>query len=267
MCISFAAYVWFGNASGPGSVQGTDRTGSPVSPGYCGVSSCHGGGNFSTDVAIQLLDENSDPVTEYTPATTYTLRISIAATGAEGFGFQAVALTESNAGAGEFGAPAAGIQVITISNREYAEHSSRSSTSSFEIDWTAPDAGSGAITFYAAGNAVNGDSNFTGDDPDTSSLVIGEGLASGLRDQIASRLNLKIFPSLTQTAITAQWSGEVTADKIAINDLTGQTYYIENIKSGSVTEMNIPVYNLPSGIYFVKLLTSQGFQTQKFVKI
>lgn len=267
MCISFAAYVWFGNASGPGEVQNSDRTGSPVSPGYCGVSSCHGGGNFNTDVAIQLLDENSDTITEYTPATTYTLRISIAATGAEGFGFQAVALTESNAGAGEFGDPAEGTQVVTISNRDYFEHSSRSSASSFEIDWTAPDAGSGAITFYTAGNAVNGDFEFTGDDPDTSSLTIAEGLASGLRDQITSRLNLRIFPSLTQSAVTAQWSGEVTADKIAIHDLTGQTYYIENINSGSITEMNIPVYNLPAGIYFVRLLTNQGFQTQKFVKI
>ncbi len=265
--MSFAAYVWFGNASGPGSEQSTDRTGSPVSPGYCGVSDCHGGGDFGTDVAIQLLDENSDPVAEYTPATTYTLRISIAATGAAGFGFQAVALTESNAGAGEFGDPADGIQVITISERDYAEHSSRSSTPNFEIDWTAPEAGSGTITFYAAGNAVNGDSDFTGDDPDTSSLVITEGLSSGLRDQIASRLNLRIFPSLTQSAVTAQWSGEVTAEKIAIHDLTGQPYYIENIKSGSISEMNIPVYNLPAGIYFVRLLSNEGFQTQKFVKI
>jgi hypothetical protein len=265
--MSFAAYVWFGNASGPGSVQNTDRTGSPVSPGYCGVSSCHGGGDFGTNVAIQLLDENRDTITEYIPATTYTLRISIAATGAEGFGFQAVALTESNAGAGEFGVPADGTQVITISNRDYAEHSSRSNTNSFEIDWTAPDAGSGAITFYAAGNAVNGDFDFTGDDPDTSSLNIMEGLSSGLRDQIANQLNLRIFPSLPQSIITAQWSREVTVDKIAINDLTGQTYYVENIKSGSITEMNIPVYNLPAGIYFVRLLTSKGFQTQKFVKI
>lgn len=265
MLMALACYTWFGNASGPGKVQNTDRTGSPLSPGYC--NACHSGGSFGTDVSLLLVDANNDTVGEYIPANSYTLKVSIAASGAEGYGFQTVPLTSGNIGAGTFGTPAAGTQITSIGPAAYFEHSSRSGAGNFEIEWTAPEAGTGAVTFYAAGNAVNANFGPSGDNADTTSMIIAESLSSGLRDQIAQTLQLEVFPSPAQHEIMTKWSTEVKAELISINDLTGKTYYTEDIKPKSAPALNIPVFELPSGIYFVRLLTSEGFQSQKFVKL
>lgn len=264
----FGCYIWFGNASGPGAFQNLDRTGSPVSPGYCGVSSCHGGGNFGTAVSMELLDANQENVTEYVPGEQYRLIISIAAQGAQNYGFQAVALLDGgNEGAGEFGEAGAGTQITNIDNREYFEHNSPSTSSSFEIDWVAPETGSGDITFYAAGNAVNGNFEPSGDDPDTTSLKVMEGISSGIYDRVAQIVNLEVYPSMAQHEITSRWSPDITADRLTINDLTGRIYYIKEIQADVPAALNIPVYSLPSGIYFVRLTTSAGLQTRKFVKL
>ena len=44
----------------------------------------------------------------------------------------------------------------------------------FEFDWTAPAAGSGPVTFYAAGNAANGNGNNQGDHIYTTNLTLDE---------------------------------------------------------------------------------------------
>jgi hypothetical protein len=265
MLIALASYTWFGNSSGPGKVQNTDRTGSPLSPGYC--NACHSGGSFGTEVSLLLVDSNNDTISEYIPENSYTLKVSVAATGAEGYGFQTVALTSDNLGTGIFGTPASGTQITPIGGVNYFEHSSRSATGNFEIEWTAPEVGTGEVTFYAAGNAVNANFGPSGDNPDTTSLRITESLSSGLRDQIAESLQLEVFPSPAHSEITMKWLSDARAERISINDLTGRTYYSESIKSQSPSALNISVSDLPSGIYFVRLLTAQGFQSQKFVKI
>lgn len=265
MFIALGCYCWFSNASGPGEVQNLDRTGSPVSPGFC--NECHGGGNFGTEVTLQLLNDSDEPVTEYQPSTAYTLKISITATGAEGYGFQSVALAGDNAGAGQFGSPANGTQITSIDSRDYFEHSSRSNTGNFEIEWTAPEAGTGVVTFYAAGNAVNADFDVTGDLPDTTALTIEESIASGLRDNLASNIRLLVFPGFAETEITARWSPEVSAEHLSISDLAGQPLYGQKIRNITDNQLHIPVVDLPTGIYFVRLTTNMGFQTQKFVKL
>ncbi|MCB0689926.1 MAG: T9SS type A sorting domain-containing protein [Saprospiraceae bacterium] len=267
MAVAMACYVWFGNASGPGSEQGLDRTGSPISPGYCGVSSCHGGGNFNTSVSLLLLNADLDTISEYSPGEQYKLRISIAAVGAEGYGMQAVALKADNQGAGAFGDPVSGTRVININGNDYFEHTSTSNSSTFEIDWTAPESGTGDIRFFAAGNAVNRNFQPSGDQADTTSLLVSEGLSSSLHDRITLNADLKIYPSFASTEITSEWSSEVVAKNLTISDLTGKIYRREMFQAQSLPSLNIPVSDLPSSLYFVRLNTDKGLQTQKFIKL
>lgn len=56
----------------------------------------------------------------------------------------------------------------------------------FEFDWTAPQAGAGSVTFYAAGNAANGNGNNQGDYIYTTSLSV---------DEAPSRPALAVPPS------------------------------------------------------------------------
>jgi hypothetical protein len=262
-CLAIGAYMWLGHSSGPGSVQNTDRTGSPLSPDFC--KACHSGGSFGTEVSILLLGEN-DTITEYVPATTYTLQVKVSATGAEGYGFQAVALDINNAGVGAYGTAASGTQVTAVAGVNYFEHSARSASPTFEIEWTAPDAGAGDVTFYAAGNAVNANFQTSGDLPDTAKLVLTEAVSAGLHDQAAALIELQVSPNPSASFIQARWSPQVNATRMEINDLTGKSYYSRSLQNQS-SSSEIAVYNLPAGIYFARLLTDQGYQAIKFVKI
>jgi hypothetical protein len=262
-CLALSSYIWLGHSSGPGEAQNTDRTGSPLSPDFC--KACHGGGNFGTEVSILLLGEN-DTIKEYVPATTYTLQIKIAANGAEGYGFQAVGLDTNNMGVGTYGLPATGTQVTAVAGVNYFEHSARSATPTFEIEWTAPDAGAGDVTFYAAGNAVNANFDISGDLSDTAVFKVTEAVSARLRDQAASLIELQISPNPSISFIQARWSSQVKATEIEINDLTGKSYYSKDLQKSSLSA-EIDVQQLPAGIYFARLTTDQGYQAMKFVKL
>ena len=149
-------FLLMNNAAGPGEVQGKDRTGSPLSEGACNV--CHNDGAFNPAVSVELLKDNQ-PVDKYQPGETYNLKVTISPGQGDppAFGFQAVALSGSNNdNAGSWGTPPTGIQTVTVDNRDYVEHSTPSSSNnSFEVEWTAPQAGTGEVRIYAAGNAVN----------------------------------------------------------------------------------------------------------------
>lgn len=155
--------LWISNAAGPGTVQGIDRTGSPLSPGTCGA--CHADGAFAPSITAQLLD-NGTPVTEYQPDRDYTLRVQITAgTGSPArYGFQAVALSGSgNANVGTFGTNPSGFKKTTIQSRVYIEHSSPRTANVMEFPWKSPSTLGEDIRFYAAGIASNNANGSSGD--------------------------------------------------------------------------------------------------------
>ena len=254
--------IWAGHSSGAGARQDTDRTGGPVASGYC--TNCHSGGAFGTNVNITLL-AGTDTVAEYEPGAAYTLRVDISAEGASGYGFQAVALDSDNNGVGTYGTPGDGIQVTAIGGIDYAEHSARSSSSMFEIEWTAPEAGAGDIGFYAAGNAVNGNGGTSGDEPDTASLTISEAVLSGIAD-IAGDINLQLAPNPATDFIRVQWSdSEVQVRDIRIVSLSGRTLQ-QQVLPSEVGAIEMQVSDYPSGIYFAQVISDQGIQTKRFLK-
>ncbi len=260
----FVAALWVGNASGPGAVQGIDRTGGPIATGFCGNSGCHGGGSFGTTVAITLLD-GTDTISEYEPGSTYTLQVSIVAEGAEGYGFQAVALDTADAGVGSFGAPGDGIQITNLDNIDYIEHSERSASSTFEIEWTAPESGAGDIGFFAAGNAVNADFSIGGDDADTASLVLPEAQSASLRD-IASDLEISLAPNPTTDYLKVSWTSEAAVpQKIKLINNMGQALYQQDINS-HIRNLEMSVAQYPPGIYFVQMISDQGIKTRRLMK-
>ena len=103
---AFLFIILFTNAStGPGANFATGYTGAPFDAGYC--NNCHGGGNFTPQVSLQLLDQASQPVTTYVAGVSYTLNINVSTstglTPNTRYGFQVVAVR----GAGNVNAGAA----------------------------------------------------------------------------------------------------------------------------------------------------------------
>ena len=71
--------------------------------------------------------------------------------------FQSVALKSGNANAGTFTSfSTAASRIANLNGRLYAEQSARSTTGFWSYSWTAPTSGTGNVTFYSVGLAVNG---------------------------------------------------------------------------------------------------------------
>ena len=238
--IVFAACLWFSNSNGPGEIQGVDRTGSPLSPGYC--NDCHSGGNFATNVRMALIDPDGDTISEYVPGAAYTLRVQVLGEGASGYGFQAVALNSDNSGAGSYGAAPDGMQVTTVNGVEYPEHSSRAEDGLFEIEWTAPEEGSGPISFYVAGNAVNGNFDISGDQADTTMVVVEEAVVSSAKDQLVEAFKLQIGPNPVQDYLQVQWDSKVVQpEQLRIVNSIGQVLKAYDLQSfDRLDQMEVP---------------------------
>ena len=155
------------HAGGYAAAEGQGLTGAPGDTKLTNGSdvtcqSCHNSGAFNPSTTLELLNETgTTAVTKYEPTKIYTIRVTInAASGAPvGYGFQMIDIRKSNdANVKSFvAAQAAGIQLTTLTNgRVYAEHNARSSSKTFNVKWKAPASGTGIVTFYAVGNAVNG---------------------------------------------------------------------------------------------------------------
>ncbi|MCB0632404.1 MAG: T9SS type A sorting domain-containing protein, partial [Lewinella sp.] len=254
-----AGSVFFlNNAAGPAEVQGADRTNSPLSNGTsCSLSSCHNSGVYSPGITAQLLDGET-AVSMYEPGKTYTL--SIAITGADeaaGYGFQSVLLYgEGNLNAGDFGTPPAGVQVIPLDDRMYAEQSMRSSSSTFAIDWTAPSEGVGDIRLYAAGNAANGNGSNSGDQGVAlqEPIVFTQAGASSANDRLFSFNEIRLAPNPTRNHVLLTIDNDRPGlYRMSLFDATGKNIQDRNIKlvQGIQSEW-IDLTDQPNGLYLLQ---------------
>lgn len=267
---AFCAVLFLNNSGGAGAAQQADFTGSPLSSGIC--SECHGGGSFAPTVAAQLLKNNA-VVTQYEPGEDYTFRLTITATNGtpSRYGFQAVALrSANNANAGAWDSAPAGTRLTTIANRQYFEHSSPRATSSFDIKWEAPAAGTGAVSFYAVGNAVNGNGGTSGDAAAAlaQALVVSERATSSAFEvkELAAFINAYPNPVGEQLNLTIelQESGRYF---LSIFDTNGKEIQRKTVQllSGKNQE-TLNVENLAAGHYAVRLSDGERVKTQQIVK-
>ncbi len=265
-------FLLINSSSGPGSVQDMDRTGSPLSSGACNVTGCHDAGTFNPSVAIELL-KNNQAVSQYQPGESYDMKVTI--TAGQGtpaaYGFQAVALTgTNNDNTGSWGSPPAGMQSITISNgRTYVEHSTpNSGSNSFMVEWTAPQAGTGDVTFYAAGNAVNLDNDRTGDGAKTIQVTLTEEDPNNTSttEQLS---DLSIFPNPVQDVLIIKINSRVSGKyDLRITDVNGKTIQLDRLElNEGQNEKNINVGDLAKGLYLLHLVGEKEVATQTLLKM
>lgn len=263
-----AALLLTNNSSGPAAVQNLDRTGSPLSPGPCQV--CHNNGAFSPTLTLEVLD-NGAAVAAYEPGRTYTLRVQANATGnPAGYGFQAVALTgDDDLQAGVFSNPAQGIQITPLNGRQYAEHSMRRTSNIFEVDWTAPEAGTGEVRFYSAVVAANGNGTSTADGAAflTSPVALAEGPASSAEENELFEA-FTIFPNPVAARLNLRFQSRETGEyQLRIVNLQGQSLLERRIEVAAGEQVQgLEVSALPAGIYTVQLTDGRRVSSRKVIK-
>ena len=147
----------FAFSSGPPD----EKTGAP-NEGTCAQAGCHAGNDLNVSGGLLML---TTPET-YVPKEVYTIVVNLSRDGQSRWGFQMTALDANGTRAGSFTADTEGnTQLSETNSKQYIKHTSAGTAQgtndmhSWELQWTAPDADIGPITFYAAGNASNGNFN------------------------------------------------------------------------------------------------------------
>jgi hypothetical protein len=192
-------------------------------PGESDCTECHT--SFALNSGQGSLKVQPDSLT-YTPGQTMKIRVILSDPSAQRWGFNLTARLSSNTanpGGNITITDAANTQIRTGTNNvQHVTHTSAGTrlgttlSTSWEVTWTAPaDASAGTVTFYATGNAANGDGTNNG-------------------DHIYS----------TSTAVTAGSTGAATTTKVLPQFVFGSqagagawysAIYLHNLNNGAVT--------------------------------
>ena len=147
----------FAFSSGPPD----EKTGA-LNENTCAQAGCHAGNDLDVSGGSLML---TIPET-YIPSEVYTIVVNLSRAGQSRWGFEMTALDADGTRAGTFAADTAGnTQLSEANSKQYIKHTSAGTAQgtndahSWEFEWTAPDTDIGPITFYAAGNASNGNFN------------------------------------------------------------------------------------------------------------
>ncbi|MEZ4388154.1 MAG: choice-of-anchor V domain-containing protein [Candidatus Krumholzibacteriia bacterium] len=135
-------------------------------PGEGNCTACHS--TFPLNSGSGMLDLAGLPA-NFSPGATYDLSLTLSDPDAMRWGFELTILEAGGASAGTIIVTEAGTQTSTTGNRTYLKHTSAGTapgtglSRTWNFQWTAPDAGTGDVALYVAGNAANNNGLNSGD--------------------------------------------------------------------------------------------------------
>ncbi len=156
-------------AAGALAHSGGPNNGLAAQPGnYANCTQCHSSNDVNSGDGSMAI---TGAPAFYVPGQTYTLTVTLEDPGQSRWGFELVALDQNDANAGALASTGGSVQTsVDGLGRVFAKHTSAGTFSgtsngpvSWDVAWTAPAAGVGSVSFYAAGNAANRNSSTSGD--------------------------------------------------------------------------------------------------------
>ena len=204
-CAIFAVYGLNGSPAGAfSSGPVASRTGAPGEPN---CTACHGGSAVNAGGGTLTI---TGLPTNYSPNQEITVTVTLTQTGRSTFGFQLTALDDQGRRAGDLVLTDTARTILNsgaIQNnlRQYINHNSAGTNAtapgqgSWSFTWRAPAQSAGRVTFYAAGNAANGNGSNGGDFIYTTNAPITPGTTLG---NFASVSAASFAPTPTLTAET-----------------------------------------------------------------
>jgi len=241
------------------------NTGSPGDLNQsCARSGCHNGtasdrdGMITTDI----------PSTGYLAGQTYNITVSITQSGISKWGFQISPQTASGALVGTLAVTEATRTRFIGSGNKYVTHttagnSGAAGTTSWNLSWTAPAAGTGEFSFYAAVMAANGNGSNSGD------LVFKDNLT--VTEDVASALN-KVEYVYTPFAFPNPVDGNeinltvpTKVDKFQLYDLQGRLW-LEMPNTRLETTFSLDISTIPAGVYLLKMKSESAEYMQRIIR-
>jgi hypothetical protein len=238
------------------------QTGSPADGSNCTV--CHTG---TPQTAASSWISHNIPSSGYVPGQTYTVTLTGTHSGVQRFGFECTVEDSKNNKVGVFTITnSAETELVNMSHAVSHTGSGltpSNNSKSWSFDWTAPAAGTGDVTFFAALNAANGDMGASGDVIYLSHLTVAEDVSSGINDGHINDL-ISIYPNPANDFLNIQFnhglSGEVKIYNVAGKEL------VSNKLNRSTPLCKLDVSGLSNGIYFVQIDTGKDQISRRFIK-
>jgi len=276
MCALALGFLLMSSSGGRAKTQNHGNTGAPGDQVQMDGSvwlcrTCHNG-PIETTIMIEIFEEGTSvAVTDYVPGVTYDVAVTVndVNNDAEAYGFQIVSLVDSDlSDVNGWSNPETGVHIATAGNtgRSYAEQSEPQDDNEFRVQWTAPEAGTGGVTFYAAGAAVNGDDSNSGDGGANTLLMLTE-RPVGIFDVAALDATMNVFPNpavnYLNVSVVSNFSGTVSVD---IMDVQGRVAISRPLDLMTGTnEAQFDVSELNRGTYMLRLGSENKVLTTQFV--
>lgn len=234
------------------------NTGSISDGQTCANPSCHGGSTLESNSSL-----TSDvPSSGYVPGQTYNLTATVFETGTGKFGFE---VSPQDSSGSLLGTLIAGTNNRLTTSNKYLTHDGAalvSDTASWSFSWTAPAAGTGDVTFYAAFIAADQMGGNSGDQCYKTSLVLSEdATAVGVLATQSAENEVSLFPNPASDFIVLSVSNVVTDNaSITIHDIRGSLVSTleSNWNARGEFSKRYDVSALPQGLYFIKIGNNQN---------
>jgi hypothetical protein len=252
------------------------RAGNTGSPGETACNNCHNTNALNSGGGNVRISSPNMPNWTYLPGNTYTINVTVKKAGVAKFGFGFEALLPNGANGGLISTNSssnaktlnATVQGNSRTNAVHKQPNHFGTDSLvFSFQWTAPNAGTGNITFYAAGNASNSGNNSSGDFIYTSNQLITEASTTQIQ-QVYGNKELIVFPNPCNDYLKFSLPEglEKSSTILQIFDINGKLVHDQNI-NGKVALLNISTSTLPmkEGIYFIHLQNGTWNHHEKIV--
>lgn len=255
--------------------------GSTGAPGdnTCAKSGCHTGNPVisNNNVVNQLIFPTADST--YVPGQTYLVKIKVAKTGIQRFGFEIQALRDAtNRNVGTWGITQTGrTQIVSHAvgsdTRMSVTHIMQGTPAfpatgqnEWEFNWTAPATNEGTITFYYATNCTNNNGSNSGDQIYTNTFKLKPASAASINENINEN-ELVAFYNSNAGYFDIQYQLKNDAQvQMMIMDASGKQIYTgssENKQTGQINEKISINSDISSGIYFINLVSGNQKITKK----
>ena len=290
-----------GYAHGPAATNGYDCTGAET--GLSNPAGCNSGGGCHASsatagitIAIELDSTGGVPTTHYKGGMNYTVKLKGTNTTSSSlpqFGFQmgsiqgSVAVTTPiNAGTWNtpfptnthYATPSAAngfvVGLVEHLNTLSATTGSGGSGTTYveTFNWTAPVAGTGGISIWAALNAVNGNgTNDAGDKWNTNHVAISEWPMNTAVASIEQNIfDMNIYPNPANNYASLDYTVTASATvNVALYDISGKKIsdvFCEYQNSGQHHQLiDLAAMSLNSGVYFILMKTGDKAITRKLI--
>jgi hypothetical protein len=217
---------------------------------------------------------------QFLPGHTYPVTVTIQDAGQQRWGFEFTPLTQGTCAITD----ATHTQMQIVSGKAYVKHTTGGTYNgtvngpiSWTFNWTAPISAPAQITFYAAGNAANGNGNNQGDYIYSTSFTADRTTAIG--DQslteilLPGEIGLSNYPNPFNVETKISFNlPEAGAVNLTIYDITGRSirtlvneYQPAGIGTITWDGKTNNGNSLASGIYFVRLAASAHVTTHRVV--